>query len=88
MAAKHLKSADIPHLVSTTRFFTCSYYPNAKQLTIQITFSPDTKQLLGAQVIGEEGRQTFRHLSNTNQNKGTIYDLMDVEHAYAPPYSS
>ncbi|HNM32253.1 MAG TPA: FAD-dependent oxidoreductase, partial [Chitinophagales bacterium] len=90
MAAKHLKSADIPHLVSTTRSSShASYYPNAKQLTIQITFSPDTKQLLGAQVIGEEGAdKRLDILATLIKNKGTIYDLMDVEHAYAPPYSS
>ncbi len=90
MAAKHLKSADIPHLVSTTRSSShASYYPNAKQLTIQITFSPDTKQLLGAQVIGEEGAdKRLDILATLIKNRGTIYDLMDVEHAYAPPYSS
>lgn len=90
MAAKHLKSAAIPYLVSTTRSSShASYYPNAKQLTIQITFSPDTKQLLGAQVIGEEGAdKRLDILATLIKNKGTIYDLMEVEHAYAPPYSS
>jgi NADPH-dependent 2,4-dienoyl-CoA reductase/sulfur reductase-like enzyme/rhodanese-related sulfurtransferase len=90
MAAKHLKGAAIPHLVSTTRSSShASYYPNAKQLTIQITFSPDTQQLLGAQVIGEEGAdKRLDILATLIKNKGTIYDLMEVEHAYAPPYSS
>lgn len=90
MAAKHLKAAGIPYLVSTTRSSShASYYPNSKQITIQITFSPDTKKLLGAQVIGEDGAdKRLDILATLIKNNGTIYDLTELEHAYAPPYSS
>lgn len=90
MAAKHLKAAGISYLVSTTRSSShASYYPNSKQITIQITFSPDTKKLLGAQVIGEDGAdKRLDILATLIKNNGTIYDLTELEHAYAPPYSS
>lgn len=90
MAAKHLKAQNIPFIVSTTRSAShATYYPDAKQITIQIVFSPTTKQLLGAQVIGEDGAdKRLDILATLVKNKATIYDLMEVEHAYAPPYSS
>lgn len=90
MAAKHLKAQNIPFVVSTTRSAShATYYPDAKQITIQIVFSPTTKQLLGAQVIGEDGAdKRLDILATLVKNKATIYDLMEVEHAYAPPYSS
>ncbi len=90
MAAKHLKHFNIPHLVSTTRSAShAGYYPDAKQMTIQITFSPTDGKLLGAQVAGIEGvDKRLDVLSLIIQKGGTIYDLTEMEHAYAPPYSS
>ena len=58
-------------------------------MTIQITFSPADGKLLGAQVVGIEGvDKRVDVLATIIQNGGTIYDLAEVEHAYAPPYSS
>jgi NADPH-dependent 2,4-dienoyl-CoA reductase/sulfur reductase-like enzyme/rhodanese-related sulfurtransferase len=90
VAAKHLSAAGIAHIVSTTHSGShAGYYPGAKQMTIQINFAPDSGQLLGAQVAGYEGAdKRLDMLSGIIQNKGTIYDLVDFEHAYAPPYSS
>lgn len=90
MASKHLKMFDVPHFVSTTRSAShATYYPDAHQMTVQIAFSPDDGRLLGAQVAGIEGvDKRIDVFANIIQNKGTIYDLTEVEHAYAPPYSS
>lgn len=90
ISAKHLKKSGIPYLTATTTSGShAGYYPGAKQIIIQITFSPDTKQLLGAQVIGEDGvDKRLDILAVLIKNNNTIYDLMEVEHAYAPPYSS
>ena len=58
-------------------------------MTIQITFSPTDGKLLGAQVAGIEGvDKRLDVLSLIIQKGGTIYDLTELEHAYAPPYSS
>lgn len=90
VAAKHLKALNIPHIVSTTRSAShASYYPGASQLTMQIVFSPDDGKLLGAQVTGHDGvDKRIDVLAAIIQNGGTVYDLMEIEHAYAPPFSS
>ncbi|MFT3902771.1 MAG: FAD-dependent oxidoreductase [Niabella sp.] len=90
MAAKHLKRLNIPHIVSTTRSAShATYYPGASQMVIQIVFSPDDGTLLGAQVAGGEGVDKRLDVFATFiQQKKTIYDLTEFEHAYAPPYSS
>lgn len=90
MAAKALASAGINHVVSTIHGNShAGYYPGATLMTIQIAFSPTTGQLLGAQVIGNAGvDKRLDLLATIIKNKGTIYDLTEIEHAYAPPFSS
>jgi len=89
-ASKHLKTAGINHIVSTTHNGShAAYYPNAKQMTIQVAFSPTDGRLLSAQVAGYDGVDKRLDIlsSYIKQNK-TIYDLIEFEHGYAPPYSS
>jgi Pyridine nucleotide-disulphide oxidoreductase, dimerisation domain len=90
VASKHLTAANINHWVSTTHSGShAGYYPDAEQMTIQITFSPETRQLLGAQVIGKDGvDKRIDILSYIIKKGGTIDELTEFEHAYAPPYSS
>jgi NADPH-dependent 2,4-dienoyl-CoA reductase/sulfur reductase-like enzyme/rhodanese-related sulfurtransferase len=90
MASKHLKAANIAHTVSTNHVGShASYFPGAKQMSIQLTFSPDNGKLLGAQIAGYEGvDKRIDVLSTFIQQGKTIYDLTEFEQAYAPPYSS
>ena len=90
MAAKHLKAANIPHILSTNHAGShASYYPEAKRMTIQIAFSPGEGRLLGAQIAGYDGvDKRIDILSSYIKQGRTIYDLEEFEHAYAPPYSS
>lgn len=64
------------------------YYPGALPMTIKLIF--DSKgSILGAQVIGMEGvDKRIDVIATVIKLKGTIYDLKDLELAYAPPYSS
>lgn len=89
-AVKHLIAAGIPYEVVYTKSGShASYFPNAKQLTIQLAFSPGTGRILGAQIVGYDGvDKRIDLISLLIQQKGTIYDLTELEHAYAPPYSS
>ena len=89
-AVKHLKASDIPYEVVYTKSGShASYYPDAKQMTIQLAFSPADGRILGAQIAGNDGvDKRIDLLSLLLQKKGTIYDLAELEHAYAPPYSS
>ena len=89
-ASKHLKVANISHIVSNTQNGShAGYYPDSKQMNIQIAFSPSDGRLLSAQVAGYDGvDKRLDVLSSFIQQNKTIYDLIDYEHAYAPPYSS
>lgn len=65
------------------------YYPGAIPLTIKVNFSPEDGRLFGAQVVGYDGAdKRLDILATIIRNGGTVYDLTEVEHAYAPPYSS
>lgn len=65
------------------------YYPGAIPMTIKILFSPDGGKLLGAQVVGYEGAdKRLEMMAVVLKSGGTVYDLMEVEQAYAPPFSS
>ena len=89
-SSKHLKAANINHIVSTTHNGShAAYYPDAKQMTIQIAFSPDNGRLLSAQIAGYDGvDKRLDILSSFIKQNKTIYELIEFEHAYAPPYSS
>ena len=64
------------------------YYPNAKQITLKIIFDKNGK-IYGGQIIGEEGvDKRIDTLATTIKLNGTIYDLEELELAYAPPFSS
>ncbi|HJV20753.1 MAG TPA: FAD-dependent oxidoreductase [Sediminibacterium sp.] len=90
VASKHLKAAGIEHQVSITHSGShAGYYPGSEQMTIQIQFSPEDGQLLGAQIIGIDGvDKRIDTLSSVIQRRSSIYELTEFEHAYAPPYSS
>lgn len=89
-ASKILVQEKIPHIVSTTHSGShASYYPGAQQMHIQISFAPDNGRLLHAQVVGFEGvDKRMEMLSSVIKRNGTIDELMEMEHAYAPPFSS
>ncbi|WP_142533056.1 FAD-dependent oxidoreductase [Saccharicrinis carchari] len=65
------------------------YYPGAMQMMLKISFDPNTGRLYGGQVIGYKGvDKRLDLLATVIKNNGTIYDLQEIEHAYAPPFSS
>ena len=64
-------------------------YPGAVMMDIKINFSPEDGRLLGAQAVGVDGvDKRLEMMSAVIRGGGTIYDLMELEQAYAPPYSS
>ena len=90
VASKHLVQANIEHFVSTINSGShAGYYPGAKQMVIQIAFSPKEGKLLNAQIAGYDGvDKRIDVLSSIIKGSGTIEELTEFEHAYAPPYSS
>ena len=64
------------------------YYPDADPMTIKAIFNDDRK-LLGAQIVGYSGVDKRIDLfAVILGHAGTIDDLQEIEHAYAPPFSS
>ena len=90
MAAKQLKKEEIPYISSVTHSGShAGYYPNALQMSIKITFSPENGKLYGAQIVGYDGvDKRLDQIALLIKQQGTVYDLMQLEHAYAPPFSS
>ena len=90
MSGKWLERERIPHIDSYTHSAShAGYYPNALPLSVKISFAPDNGKLLGAQVVGFEGvDKRVEMFASVIRCGGTIYNLMELEHAYAPPFSS
>ena len=86
---KQLKSKEIPYWKTYT--FSRShagYYPDSTQTLFKLLFSSDGK-ILGAQAVGQENvEKNIDVISAIIRTDGTIQDLLDFEHCYAPPYSS
>ena len=65
------------------------YYPGAAPMTIKVLFAPGTGRLFGAQIVGRDGVDKRIDTLGTALRLGAnVYDLKDLELAYAPPYSS
>ncbi len=87
---KTLKKVDIPYVVSYTHSNShAGYYPDPKIMSIKLVFSPEDGKILGAQIIGEKGvDKRIDVLATAIRGQMTVYDLEELELAYAPPYSS
>ena len=90
LAAKRLKQAGIPCLSATIHSSShAGYYPGSSQTAIKIVFSPTDGRLYGAQIVGYEGvDKRIDEYALVIKRRGTVYDLMELEHSYAPPFSS
>ena len=87
---KVLKRNNIPYLVSYTHSGShASYYPGAVMMAMKLIFSPSSGKILGAQIIGRDGvDKRIDILATAIHGAMTVYDLEELELAYAPPYSS
>ena len=87
---KLLKKEQIPYISSITHSSShAGYYPNALPMTIKLLFSPSNGKILGSQIVGYEGVDKRIDVIATLVKCGkTIYELEEIEHSYAPPYSS
>jgi len=89
-AEKALKAHKIPYLASYTHSGShASYYPGASMMAIKLVFSPGSGRILGAQIVGGEGvDKRIDVLATAIRGQMTVYDLEELELAYAPPFSS
>ena len=87
---KLLKRLGRPHLTAVVHPLNhAGYFPGAEAMTLKITYDPESGKLLGAQAVGGDGvDKRIDVLSMAIQAGMTVYDLEEVELAYAPQFSS
>lgn len=87
---KALRSKGVPYRAVTIHPANhAGYYPGAEGMTLKVLFSPDEGRILGAQAVGGAGvDKRVDVLSVAIQAGMTVYDLEEVELAYAPQFGS
>lgn len=86
---KALQDAGIPyHKTFTFSASHAGYYPGGHQMQVKLLFSPEGI-VLGGQITGYEGvDKRIDQLATAVRHKFSVYDLQELELAYAPPFSS
>jgi NADPH-dependent 2,4-dienoyl-CoA reductase/sulfur reductase-like enzyme/TusA-related sulfurtransferase/rhodanese-related sulfurtransferase len=87
---KTLQRNGMPYMKSYTQSGShAAYYPGSQMMNLKLLFAPDDGKVLGAQIVGMEGADKRIDVIATAIRAGmTVYDLEELELAYAPPYSS
>ena len=90
LSEKVLRAEGIAFISSITHSAShAGYYPDAQPTSLKIVFSPDDGRLFGAQIVGYGGvDKRVDMIATILKAGGTVYDLQEIEHAYAPPFSS
>jgi rhodanese-related sulfurtransferase len=85
-----LKHEGIPYISSIIHSSShAGYYPDALPMTVKIVFDPVDGRLLGSQIVGFDGvDKRIDMMAHILKHRETVYDLGEIEHAYAPPFSS
>lgn len=64
------------------------YYPGSTPLTLKLIFDKEG-HIFGGQIVGQDGvDKRIDTLASVMRLNGSIYDLAELELAYAPPFSS
>lgn len=87
---KALRSKGVPYRAVTIHPANhAGYYPGAEGMTLKVLFSPDDGRILGAQAVGGAGvDKRVDVLAVAIQAGMTVFDLEEVELAYAPQFGS
>jgi len=87
---KALKAEGIEYRVCHTHPAShATYYPGATEMTVKLLFTPKEGKVLGAQVVGYDGVDKRIDVFATAIRAGmNVFDLQEIELAYAPPFSS
>ena len=87
---KVLKAEGVPYRSCITHSGShAGYFPGAKNVSLKLLFSPEDGRILGAQAVGQDGVDKRIDVIAALMGKGgDVRDLAQMEHSYAPPYSS
>lgn len=85
-----LKSLGKPCMASYTHSGShAGYFPGSERMAIKLIFDPADGKVLGAQAVGKDGVDKRIDVIATAIKGGlTVYDLEELDLAYAPPYGS
>jgi len=89
-SARQLRQTGIPfHSATVHAAHHVSWFPGAAEVHLTVHYSPNDGRVLGAQVAGEKGiDKRVDVMATIIRHRGTVYDLIDEELAYAPPFGS
>lgn len=66
-----------------------TYYPGSTPMSLKLNFSTEDGTIYGAQAIGTQNiDKQIDTISLLLKHHGTIFDLVNSEHTYAPPFGS
>jgi NADPH-dependent 2,4-dienoyl-CoA reductase/sulfur reductase-like enzyme/peroxiredoxin family protein/rhodanese-related sulfurtransferase/TusA-related sulfurtransferase len=90
LSEKLCKAKDIPYNTLIIHpNDSAGYYPGAMKMCLKLVFSPENRRVLGAQATGYNGvDKRIDVIATAIMGSMTVDDLAEIEHAYAPPYSS
>lgn len=65
------------------------YYPNTRPMHLKLLFKPETGHILGVQIVGYDGiDKRIDIFAVAVRKEMSVFELCDLELAYAPPYGS
>lgn len=87
---KTLQRLEIPYeVVHVHPANHATYYPGASPLSLKLLFNKETGAIYGAQVVGKKGAdKRVDVIATAIKGNLTVFDLTDLEIAYAPPFAS
>lgn len=89
LTAQRFGPISISRLVHIHPASHAGYYPGAHPIALKLLFDPENGTILGAQAIGEDGvDKRIDVIATAIKGNLTIFDLTEIELAYAPPFSS
>ncbi len=88
--SRSLNQASIAYADTITHSYDhVSYYPGATRQSIKLLYAPQDGRLLGAQVVGVNSvDRTIDVLAAAIQARRTVFDLEELDLAYAPPFGA
>ena len=90
MSEKRLKEEGMVYKASWTHSGShAGYYPGSEMMAIKLVFAPNDGKVLGAQIVGGKGvDKRIDVIATAIKGSMTVFDLQELELAYAPPFSS
>lgn len=90
LSEKAAKQLNIPHeTIKINSTHAAGYYSKEGKMTVKLVYQPESRLLLGGQIIGLEGvDKRVDVLATALYHEMKVDDLVDLDLSYAPPYNS